>query len=148
MLNKWAERQNIPLSEVAAHVTPKATKKAPALQWATSRAFLTTGSFSEFIRHEKVKSAPGFRSQASMLSMVAGGPITGEIFRLEDYPRWTKPLGSRLGLEFSLPHANQSGLRPADPQAISSEDRAFIEGTFEKDYAAFGYDRPVPLPLA
>jgi hypothetical protein len=144
MLNKWAERQDIPLSEVARNVTPKAAKKTPALKWTSSRIFLRTSSFSEFIRDEAVKTAPGFRAQVNMLSVTPDGEPKGEIFRLEDYPRWAEPLSKRLGLEFGLPHANQSGLKLADPLAVSKDDRAFIERIFENDYAAFGYGQAAP----
>jgi hypothetical protein len=138
-LNKWAEKQNISLSEVAGRITPKAARKTPALLWPTSRAFLTTNSFSEFIRHEKVKTAPGFRSQVSMLTGAGRQGPKGEILRLEDYPKWAGPLGEKLGVPFELPQANRSTLRLTGPENVSAEDRAFVEDLFGADYAAFGY---------
>ena len=140
-LNKWALRQNISLSEVAAKITPKAAKKTPALNWGTSKAFLGSTNFSEFIRDNRVSAAPGFRTQVSVLSAGTGGPLKGEIFRLEDYPRWAEPLGARLGVEFKLPHANPSGLKLIEPAQIVADDRAFVESKFECDYQAFGYER-------
>jgi hypothetical protein len=138
-LNNWAARQSIPLSEVASRITPQAAKKTPALKWASSQAFLRTSCFSEFIREEKLKAAPGFRSQVSTLSTGPYGPLKGKFFRLEDYPQWAEPLGKRLGLEFSLPHMNPSGLRLIEPDAVSAGDRALIEENFGVDYEAFGY---------
>jgi len=138
-LNKWAELHNISLSEVGSRITPKAAKKTPALTWPTSRAFLTTGSFSEFIRHENVNSAPGFRSQVGMLTGAGGERPKGQIFRLEDYPHWASALGERLGVPFELPQANRSVLRLVVPESVSAEDRAFVERLFRADYEAFDY---------
>ncbi len=123
MLNRWADRQKIPLSQITAHITPKAAKKTPALLWPASRAFLASESFSEFIRHEKVKFAPGFRPQLSMLTSIDGEGPKGTIFRLEDYPEWATILGERLGIAFELPQANRSELR-----SFTSDPRPYLLG--------------------
>jgi hypothetical protein len=138
-LNNWAVRQDIPLSGVAERITPQAEKKTPSLKWISSRVFLRTDSFSEFIRQEKLKTAPGFRSQVSTLCG-ADGNMKGHTFRLEDYPAWEAPLGKHLGLKFELPHANRSGLRLVEADAVSTDDRVFIRENFRVDYDAFGYD--------
>lgn len=140
-LNKWALRQEISLSDVAARVTPLDQKKTPALGWSSSRVFLQTRGFSDFIRDERLKAAPGFRSQVSILTAGSDGKIKGNIFRLEDYSKWAKPVGKHLGLEFSLPHANRSGLRLVEADSISTSDREFIESHFQADYDALGYSR-------
>ncbi|HEY6579142.1 MAG TPA: sulfotransferase family 2 domain-containing protein [Rhizomicrobium sp.] len=141
MLNNWARRQNITLPEVAAHITPKAAKKTPSLNWTSSRVFLRSGSFSEFIRDESLAAAPGFRTQAGLLSPAADRGPQGEFFRLEEYPQWADALGKRIGVEFNLPHVNRSELRLVDPDGVPADDRALIESKFHVDYAAFGYDR-------
>ncbi|HEY5049165.1 MAG TPA: sulfotransferase family 2 domain-containing protein [Rhizomicrobium sp.] len=138
-VNAWAVRQNIALADVARVMTPQDAKKTPGLAWTSSRVFLNTKGFSEFIRHDDIRKAPGFRSQVRLLSRSAGGKPAGTIYRLEDHPEWESDLSDRLKLDFHLPHDNRSGLRLADPEAITAEDKVLVEDLFRADYEAFGY---------
>jgi hypothetical protein len=138
-VNNWAVRHNIAPEDVARHVTPQAAKKTPGLAWLSTHIFLKTGSFSEFIRHRDIAQAPGFRPQISALSLSPGARPTGTVFRLEDYPSWSTTLGERLSLDFSLPHANQSGVRRVEPAAVSPADAALIREMFRIDFEAFDY---------
>jgi|SRR5580704_6180537 hypothetical protein len=138
-VNNWAVRHNIPLTEVLRHVTPQAIKKTPGLAWLSTRIFLKTNGFSEFIRHEQAGQIPGLRSQVSVLSRKSATQLAGAIFRLEDYPEWAGNLSERLQLEFRLPHANKSALHLIAPEVVSAADRLFVEDLFRDDYEAFGY---------
>jgi hypothetical protein len=137
-LNKWASNQGIGLNEVALHITEKASRKKPGLKWASSRAFMETQNFSDFIRHEKTSGAPGFRTQVSSLR-APSGELKGKFLRIEDHDGWTDSLAEKLGVEIHLPHANASTVRLADEQTVNDNDRRYIEALFREDYEAFGY---------
>lgn len=139
-VHRWAERQNIAMEDVAKMITPRAAKKTPGLAWTSTRIFLKTKDFSEFIRHADIGQVAGFRLQSAALARIPQGPPAAKIFRLEDYPAWSAELGRRLDLDFELPHANQSGLRLADPKSISAEDRDLVRQMFRADYETFGYE--------
>lgn len=137
-LSKWAGSQNVKLEEVALHITKEATRKKPGLKWATSRAFMETRNFSEFIRHEKVAGAPGFRTQASSLRN-SSGDLKGQFYRIEEHDKWTVALADRLGIDIRLSRANASKIALADEQTVSDNDRRYIETLFREDYETFGY---------
>ena len=67
-VNNWAVRQNVSLEDARRLITPQAAKKMPGLAWLSTRIFLKTKGFSEFIRHDDIRQAPGFRSQVSVLT--------------------------------------------------------------------------------
>jgi hypothetical protein len=137
-LRKWAVKQNIRFEDVAEHITPEAAKKKPGLKWASTKAFLESRGFSEFIRRHELTEAPGFRPQTSCL--VGGdGQLKADVFRLEDYPEWLAGLNDRLGVKFSVPKENESGFKLVDDHAVSDQDRDYIESAFHQDYETFGY---------
>ncbi|MGD0191533.1 MAG: sulfotransferase family 2 domain-containing protein [Rhizomicrobium sp.] len=138
-VNNWAVRHNVPLADVARRITPQAAKKAPGLAWLSTRIFLKTGGFSEFLRHKDIAQAPGFRSQTASLSSSLGNGPVGTIFKLEDYPSWAGALSEKLVLDFELPHANQSGVRLVEPETVSATDAELIRDMFNADFETFGY---------
>jgi hypothetical protein len=138
-VNNWAVRHNIPLQDASRLITPQAAKKMPGLAWLSTRIFLKTSGFSEFIRHKEIRQAQGFRTQVSILSRQADGKIVGEYFRLEDRADWERRLAERLGIDFRLLHSNPSGVRLVEPSTVSPEDKAFVEDVFKVDYEAFNY---------
>jgi len=138
-VHNWAVRNKIPPEEVRQRITPQAAKRTPGLAWLSTRIFLQTSDFSQFIRHKEIRRAPGFRTQAATLARTSGGRPFGTVFRLEDYPNWTAELSERLMLDFTLPHANKSGVRPVGPETVSSGDRTFIGELFQVDYETFDY---------
>jgi len=137
-LNKWANSQGLTLDEVAAHITRESARKKPGLKWASSRAFMESRNFSEFIRHEKVAGAPGFRTQVSSLKNSSGN-LKGQFYRIEDHDRWAAALSDRLRIDIRLPRANASTVTLADEPAVSDDDRRYIENRFREDYETFGY---------
>jgi hypothetical protein len=142
-LNKWARQQDIDLKDVARHITPEAAKKKPALKWASTKAFLNSENFSEFIRKREMGQAPGFRPQLLCLADRQGG-LKSQFFRLEDYPTWLQPLQEQLGVAFEFARDNESTLKLADEAAVTDDDRAHVERLFHMDYEAFGYERGGP----
>ena len=138
-INNWAVREGIPFEEIHQHVTPEAIKKRPGLGWASTRIFLETAGFSEFIRHTDIGQVPGFRTQVGILRRKDSDRLAGNVFKLEDHSHWVGELGARLGIELRLPHANKSGVRLTDPEEVSGDDKSFVESLFAEDYKAFGY---------
>jgi hypothetical protein len=137
-LGNWAEQQKIDFDDIAAHITPQAAQKKPALKWASSKAFLRSRNFSEFIRHKSLSDAPGFRSQVSCLASPDNRVLSAQFFRLEDCPAWIEELNEQLGIKFTLPKANES-VKLQEESSITAEDREYIKSLFHDDYEAFGY---------
>lgn len=138
-LQKWADQKKIALKDIPKHITPEAVQKKPALKWNSSKVFLRSENFSEFIRHKGIAGAPGFRTQVSCLMGRDNQSLKARFFRLEECPDWVGELNRLLGIEFSLPKANESDLKLQDDSAVSDEDRAYIEFQFRQDYEALGY---------
>ncbi len=137
-LDRAAQRYRIPLADLAGSITPKMKKQTPSLKWPSSRVFLQSASFGEFVRHAGIGTAPGFRTQVSCLSR-QDGSLMGNCFRLEDHPGWLGTVGRAIDVDFVLPHANRSDVRLARPETLSAEDRRFIEERYREDFRAFGY---------
>jgi hypothetical protein len=142
-LQKWAKQQNISFEDVGQHITAEAAKKKPGLKWASTKAFLESRSFAEFIRRPELTEAPGFRPQTSCLAG-EDDRLKAEYFRLEDCPGWIAGLNGKLGLDFSLPRENESRVKLVDDQSVGDEDRAYIESAFRQDYETFGYTAALP----
>jgi hypothetical protein len=140
LIYDWAEKSGIAPSEVAAHLTEEACRRAPFLIWPTSRAFLGTPAFSEFIRDARLSGDRAFHTQLSRLRSVADGRIYAEALRLEDRSAWLPALRAKLGWKFDLPHSNESRLKLISRTMVSPDDRRFVEDCFSEDYAAFGYE--------
>jgi hypothetical protein len=139
-LSKWAQEQKTDLKDVARHITPQAAQKKPALRWASTKAFIKSQNFSEFIRQREMGQAPGFRPQTSCLAS-AGGELKAHFLRLEDFPVWLQPLQQKLGIAFDFARDNESTLKIVETDAVSHGDRAHIEELFHVDYDTFGYNR-------
>lgn len=141
IVHRWADQQGIDVGDVVEEITPQAAKKKPALKWSSTKAFLRSANFSEFIRHKGLINAPGFRNQASCL---AGGEEDGSLkakyFRLEDFPRWMDELVAITGIDVVLSRENESDLKLQDDAKVSADDRSYIRSLFRPDYETFGYD--------
>ncbi len=138
-LHKWAAQQKIEFRDVARHITPRAMQEKPALKWTSTKAFLRSENFSEFIRQEGLTNAPGFRAQLSCLVGGDDNSLKAKYFRLEDSPKWVEELIANTGVEFALQKENESTLKLQEDTAVSADDRAYIESLFRRDYDAFGY---------
>ncbi|HEY3638812.1 MAG TPA: sulfotransferase family 2 domain-containing protein [Rhizomicrobium sp.] len=138
-LKKWADEQGIDLREIPEHTTREALQQKPALKWVSSKVFLRSKDFSEFIRHKRLSEAPGFRTQLSSLTGLDTETLKSRFFRLEDYPAWVEELSERLGLQLELPKANESGVKFQQDSVVSAEDADYIKSLFRADYEAFGY---------
>lgn len=141
LVHRWATANNVPFDGIARHIeqNPDVLKKTPALTWSTSVAFIGTSSFSEFIREKILAYDTGFHTQVSRLNLSAEGPPAADVYKLEDAQGWIPVLQRKLGVDFELPHKNQSERALVLPEQVSSDDKRHIEDHYAQDYAAFGY---------
>jgi hypothetical protein len=139
MIYNWKVKHDIDPDEKDFRVGPRIVKKTPVLNWPASRAFRASRSFSGFIRHADLTLDPAFHTQVSRLVGAESGKLKGEIFRLEDGEALNGKIGSRLGLDFHMLHANRSARTSVDRHTISSDDRQWLEERFREDFAAFNY---------
>lgn len=138
-LQRWAREQGVDFQEIEKFITPEAARKKPVLRWSSTKAFLRSQNFSEFIRHGGLRQAPGFRPQTSCLVGLGDDPFKAEPLRIEDSSAWRGQLCRKLGIQFELGLHNESQLRLVDQAAVGEADRAYIEDIFSTDYAEFGY---------
>lgn len=105
-------------------------------EWLAVQAFRETGSFSEFIRHPKLRWDPGFIHQSRFLSDEIGVLIVGTLLRFETLAADFGALCRELGIPgVVLGHENRSqgGRGRQDP--VSERDVAFLRDYFAEDYA-------------
>ena len=139
VVHKWAAQQGISPNDIAAYIAANAQASTPALNWPCSKAFIETTSFSEFIRDERLPADNASHTQVSRLRSLSDGTIRAQFYRLEDRDEWLSRVKDTLALEFTLAHTNKSELKLITRDAVSHEDRAYIEARFTEDYATFGY---------
>lgn len=138
-VHAWAHRRRVPPEEVAAHVGEQPPADAPSLGWPSSRAFLATSTFSEFIRHERLRADPGFRDQVSRFRSRTDGAIRVHPFRLEEKEVWIPTIQEILDSPIELPHSNRTPVRLVKKEEVLAEDREYVEYLFKDDYEAFDY---------
>ncbi len=141
IINKWATGKNISLQQAPRFIEkhPDVLRISPNLGWPSSKAFLGTRNFAEFIRDDRLIRDSAFRTQVSRLRSSADGALKGQIFRLEDRLEWLPKLSATLGLDLDLPHENKSELSLSTRQSVTPKDVEYIENHYAEDYAAFGY---------
>lgn len=110
-----------------------------ALQWMASRAFVTSRSFSDFIRSDYMAGEPAYRSQASRLRH-RDGRLCDNVYKLEELASWLPALRQRLGVEIDFPRENPAKLRLIDPRQVEEADRLYLMDHFREDALAFAYD--------
>ena len=138
-IQRLEEKLDVDLRSVNAVRMAKAAKRAPALKWPATRAFLVSPSFSEFIRDENLELDPGFHAQFSRLNCPITKKMKGEAYRLEDGGKSLSKIGERLGLDIELLHENKSKVVLIERDKMGAEDRRYLEEKFSVDFAAFGY---------
>ena len=139
IVHKWAAQRGISPNDAGAHIAADVQAATPALNWPSSQAFIGTTSFSEFIRDERLKADNAFRTQASRLRSLSDGAIHAQFFRLEDRDEWLPRIKEALALDFTLVHTNKSDLKLITTDAVSHEDRTYVEALFAEDYVTFDY---------
>jgi hypothetical protein len=140
IVHKWAAQRGISPKDVAASIACDSHASTPALRWPSFQAFIGATSFSEFIRDRRLAVDNAFRTQVSRLRSLHDGAIRAEFFRLEDRDAWLPRVKETLALDFNFAHTNNSELKLVTTNAVSHEDRAYVEARFAEDYATFDYD--------
>ena len=120
-------------------LTDETKQKAPELTWPASIAFISTDSFSAFIRHPWLFEDRAFQTQVSQLCNKDGTSVLTSAFRIEDQARWMPIVSERIKFEISLPRLNVSPLKLITAGSVSADDRTYIEKRFHEDYRRFGY---------
>jgi hypothetical protein len=105
--------------------------------WPATRALRESKSFSEFIRHPKLRYDPGFMSQRHFIADEDGRIIVDTLLRFESIDDAFGSLCRELGLEVDrIGHANMSsGRSGSHPVTVSDGDAAFLRAHFAQDYA-------------
>jgi hypothetical protein len=118
---------------------PKGTNPDSIVQWPSSRVYMASASFSEFIRHEDLVLDIAFHPQTTRLRCPISGELKGDIFKLEDASSSMSKIQQRIGIQFALLHENKSERPLIEPRAVPVEDRRYLESKFRADFDAFGY---------
>jgi hypothetical protein len=106
-------------------------------QWPGVKAYLATGSFSEFIRHPLFLQTPAAWRQAGILGGAQGELIVDSVARYESLPDDFFEICRKIGLRnVDLGWRNASRNRDGELRA-SEEDVAYIEAMYDRDYRAF-----------
>lgn len=105
-------------------------------EWPTSKAFLDSKSFSEYIRHPELKKGPSFKPQYSFVSDKNGKLIIDYIGKVENIEEDFRKICSKIEIEFKLLHINKS---KKTRNIGSHKDREYIAEVFSIDYKKFGY---------
>lgn len=104
--------------------------------WPAVRALEETGSFSEFIRHPKLRHDPGFFRQSGFLADETGALAVGTLLRFESLAADFGALCRELGIpEAALGHKNRSRGARGGGVPVSERDVAFLKDYFAEDYA-------------
>jgi hypothetical protein len=104
--------------------------------WPAVQALKETGSFSEFIRHPKLRHDPGFFRQSGFLADETGALIVGTLLRFETLAADFGALCRELGIpEAALGHENRSRDARGSGEPVSERDVAFLKDYFAEDYA-------------
>lgn len=105
--------------------------------WGSVQAYIDSDSFSEYIRHPKLKNDPAFQLQFNFISNEEGDLIVDFVGKFEDYENDVNKILENLNLKLSIPHKNKSPKKEID---ITIEDRNYIADLFRTDYEMFGYE--------
>lgn len=105
--------------------------------WGSVQANLDSNSFSEYIRHPKLKNDPAFQLQFNFISNEEGDLMVDFVGKFEDFEKDVNKILENLGLKLSIPHKNKSSQTDIN---ITDEDRNYIADLFKTDYEMFGYE--------
>lgn len=119
-----------------------AGRRGDPMTWSAMKAFVDTGTFSEFIRHPATLADPAMRSQWSMMADDEGSRLVDFVARTETLSEDFTRLVSWLGLPepITLPHINVSQSGSAPPP-LDAADASYIGEIFGSDFQHLGYGR-------
>ena len=118
----------------------RADRERPALTWPEVRAYLDSGSVSDFFRHPLLADAPGMRTQSSSLCEENGHLIVDFVGRYETLAADISHVRQHLGLpDRPLPWRNPSARTGIQPGDLSPEDRSYLADRYDEDFRRFDY---------
>ena len=120
----------------------RASPDAQVWKWPATEAFLKTGSFSEFIRHEQFRSSRAGKPQVDWVCDDDGRCILDLVGRFEELPACIETIASRLGLgPVRLGRHNESSSdEPPAGHFRDEDDYRYLHELHRRDFEQFGYD--------
>jgi len=125
----------------------RAAADSPVWSWPATEAFRQSGSFSEFIRHEKFLASRASRPQADWVCDEAGRCIVDFVGRFEDLGTAMQMIAHRFG----LPSGDLEVLNPSESDRPLAEffegedDYRYLHDFYRRDFEMFGYDPALRL---
>lgn len=109
-------------------------------RWPAMKAFASTTSFSEFIRHPELVNAFAMRLQTQAICDDNNQIIVDRLARFEHFDDEIAAIQSRLGVPRDKPaKKNISGGNHVERSQLLPEDITFLAHWFEADFALLGY---------
>lgn len=135
---KVTERRRL-LPRNAWYLTPPG-RRADPLRWASSRAYLDSDSFSEFIRHPLLELDLAMQPQTRSLCDDNGDLLVDFVGTFEHLDADFRQVQERIGLAATpLARRNVSRRPESRSDPLSSDDRAYLVERFRSDFFRFGY---------
>lgn len=138
---KKAEEREQRMARNLWYLTPQGRATDP-LRWPSVQAYRETATFSEFLRHPLLRSAPAMQPQWESLCDETRTVLVDFVGRFENLSQDFEVIARKLGVpDRSLPWRNSSGSQDGSRQrTIPNEDRALLVERFRDDFSLFGYD--------
>jgi hypothetical protein len=125
-----------------------ARRNPPPLTLALAQAFVTSGDFSQFIRHDKFRKARGAQPQYHFLADEQQRLIVDYVGKVENLEADFAHVASRIypgKLALWRQNVSQKAGDLKDYYR-DEEDVAVVREIYEVDFTNFGYDTELPLP--
>lgn len=110
-------------------------------RWPGITAYLESGNFSAFIRHERFSKIAAMKPQYQSTVDDDGKMIVDFIGKVETIEQDFQKVMQRIGLpELNLMKKNKSKSMPLQDYSIKESDYEYLYKLFERDFALFDYD--------
>jgi len=128
-------------------VVGRAAPDAPLWSWPATEAYQQSGSFGEFIRHEKFLASRNSWPQADWVCDDAGKCIVDFVGRFEELGAAIQTIATRLGLpcgDLGV-HNPSASDRPLADLFQGEDDYRYVHDLYRRDFELFGYDPALRL---
>ncbi len=121
------------------YLTPSGRREEPN-RWPAVRAYSTTDSFAEFIRHPLIADSHDMHDQANAICDPEGKILVDFVAHFERIDEDFRQIQQAIGLPCeSLVRTNVSTAR-GGPTVVDREDEEYLGRVFRRDFDLFGYD--------
>lgn len=110
--------------------------------WPSTKGFVESKTFSEFIRNEKFRQSMASRPQVNWVCDDEGRSIVDYVGRFEDLSSVRTTISDRIGVELKPleRHNPSAGQKPIAEFFSGEADYDYLHELFRPDFALFGYD--------